>query len=339
MNVKDELTYMEFMSKKRAVFCVRYVCVMLFLFIFPPCSHAIDNSGAVTIDILYTKEKPYYEEFSNSLYAQLADDPRFRVKMVTTDDYSTYAQQKGYTLPGLVISVGQKPAGIFLQQGRPAPVLFTLITRAFYNEQIRTHELCDITQCSAIFIDQPVSRYLALIDSMFPPSTRIGVLVDEGNHELARKIRSISKWGKRNIQIHNIASNADLPELLPELFKETDVLLSLPDTAIYNRNTIRNILLTTLRLRIPVIGYSRSYVKAGATAGIFTEIAQISRQTRESAILLTLEQPGSMINSPPRYYSVDINYWVAESLKLKITELEEIEKRVKGDVKGDGEIK
>ena len=48
---------------------------------------------------------------------------------------------------------------------------------------------------------------------------------------------------------------------------------------------MRNILLTSYRRGVPLVGLSQAYVNAGALAAIFSTTEQLAEQTREKSFL------------------------------------------------------
>jgi len=95
------------------------------------------------------------------------------------------------------------------------------------------------------------------------------------------------------------------------------VLLVLPDSAIYNGLTIRNILLATYRSSVPLIGFSSFYVKAGALCAVFSapeqiaaQVASLIRQFGETRLLPAAQYP--------QEFEVMVNERVAHSLGLHI---------------------
>ena len=115
--------------------------------------------------------------------------------------------------------------------------------------------------------------------------------------------------------IEMVDGDADpLPEL-KRLLGESDVLLAVPEPLIYNRNTIQSILLTTYRHEVPLLGFSPSYVKAGAIAAVFTMPEQIGQQAAEMIQHLAAERRLPLPQSP-RYFSVGVNAQVARSLGI-----------------------
>ena len=81
--------------------------------------------------------------------------------------------------------------------------------------------------------------------------------------------------------------------------------------------------------RLPVIGFSKAYVKAGAVAAVYTTPEQIGRQAGEEVIhWLQNGSEGFRDSQYPTDYEIAFNLPVAESLELRIPNLEETRKRM-----------
>ena len=98
---------------------------------------------------------------------------------------------------------------------------------------------------------------------------------------------------------------------------QTDVLLALPDAAIYNTENFRNILLSTYRHKQGVIGFSADMVKAGALATTYSEVEDINAQVAEIAAAYV---SGGQLPAPqfPRYFRTIVNEGVARSLDVTV---------------------
>jgi len=152
------------------------------------------------------------------------------------------------------------------------------------------------------------------------PDTRtIGLLTSKQSRQVIDKIDSISKKNSLALVHRQITDPQELVITLSDILQNSDLLLTLPDPGIYNSRTAQNILLTAYRYRKPVIGYSRSFVKAGALLGIYSSPSQLARQTAE---MITVIANANLKELPeteyPKYYTVSVNYMVAKSLGLGI---------------------
>lgn len=110
----------------------------------------------------------------------------------------------------------------------------------------------------------------------------------------------------------------DMGDVLARMGRN-EVLLALPDSAIYNPENIRNILLSTYRRKQAVIGFSSDMVKVGALATTYSEIEDINAQVAEMAagFVATGDLPPPQF---PRYFRTAINEGVARSLDIAVSD-------------------
>ncbi|MDH5710303.1 MAG: hypothetical protein OEZ15_01380 [Gammaproteobacteria bacterium] len=164
---------------------------------------------------------------------------------------------------------------------------------------------------------QAVCQQLNFINAIDAQWKKIGILLQTSNQLIIEQLQNCAQKYNQNItpiiitQYINIidALNANLPGI--------DALLALPDPNVYNAKTIKGILLTTYRHRKPLIGFSESFVRAGALAAIHTPIEQLGKQAAE--ITMQIYQDNSTQQYIyPEYFDIAINYDVAKSLKINI---------------------
>ncbi len=107
--------------------------------------------------------------------------------------------------------------------------------------------------------------------------------------------------------------------VLRHLLAQNDLLLMLPRQSIYNRDTLKGVLLTSYRNRKPAISYSPAHVKSGALASIYSSPIDIGRHL---ALLVNrrLQKPG--YKAPAfeyaRFYSIATNRRVARALDISL---------------------
>lgn len=118
------------------------------------------------------------------------------------------------------------------------------------------------------------------------------------------------------VTVLEATSDEDINRLLGQI-GQTDVLLALPDSAVYNTENFRNILLSTYRHKQGVIGFSADMVKAGALATTYSEIEDINVQVTEIAASYVT---GGELPAPqfPRYFRTIVNEGVARSLDVDV---------------------
>jgi ABC-type uncharacterized transport system substrate-binding protein len=116
---------------------------------------------------------------------------------------------------------------------------------------------------------------------------------------------------------------------LSSIIDDIEVLIALPDSRIHNSKTIPNILTTAYRNEIPVIGFSSAYTKAGAVASVYTSLDDIAKETAEAALELVNYNRLPAQRTSSKYFSIAVNYDVANSLGLNISSEETIKNSMK----------
>lgn len=203
------------------------------------------------------------------------------------------------------------------------PVLATLLPRSAFDARVA--EAGRSTRAlSAVVLDQPISRQMALIEHVLPNRLRVGVLPGPQTRPLLSQLKKQASL--RDLRLV-VGSPVDSPEkvypALKEVFESADVLLALPDSLIYNGSSLQNILLASYRARVPVVAFSPTYVKAGALVAVYTTPAQVARQTA-GVVRGWLAGRGLPPVQPPREFDVVVNTHVAKSLGLRVDDAERI---------------
>jgi putative tryptophan/tyrosine transport system substrate-binding protein len=168
---------------------------------------------------------------------------------------------------------------------------------------------------------------VALLLAALPDTRRVGVLYFSPPPELPHLRRLLTE---KKILLHDrtVGEGQSLNDALEGVLNESDVLFVLPDVEIYNAGTIRNILLTSYRKHVPLIGISQAYVKAGALCAIYSTPEQIAAQAAEAVRLFS--ESGKLPPSQyPKEFEVSVNVQVARSLDLPIKDAETLRNEVR----------
>jgi ABC-type uncharacterized transport system substrate-binding protein len=216
----------------------------------------------------------------------------------------------------LIVTLGGKAAARTAEHNPSAPVLHTVLPRKTF-EFIYHNK--GIHKVSAIFIDQPLIRKLALVREAMPERKRIGILITEDKFADKEKMQRIASKFDLTIQFGVVENEQRIGSILREILERSDVLLALPDPAIFNQRTVKNILLSSYHNRVPVVGFSLAYVKAGTIAAVYSSPDEIGKHIGEW-ISHFLKHHGrtTPTRSFPKYFSISTNKSVADSLKIRL---------------------
>lgn len=271
--------------------------------------------------ILYESEKPFISELIHSIKEHITEDIQVRFKQHSPGTDIT-AADLAHT--DLLIGIGYRISRSLAKQKLKLPIL-NLLVPLTTTPEFNTASPAD----ASLVIDQPFSRQFRLISKAFGKKTRTGVLTGKSSERLIDNIKQGAKANHINLHYSHIDNPDALIHALQKLFRQTEVLLATPDPMIYNRKTIRSILLLSYRQRIPVVGYTQSYTKAGAVIAMYSTASQIGEHTAE--IIYDFFSDGNRFRSKiiePRYFSIDINHKVSRSLGFDLPDAELLKKQI-----------
>lgn len=169
---------------------------------------------------------------------------------------------------------------------------------------------------SYLSMTQPLCQQFALIRSLNDEWQTVSLLLPEADTELTHRLETCASRYQLTLQVILIDEYINIIDALNSALSESDVLLALPDASVYNAGTIRSILLTTYRHKVPVIGFSESFVRAGALAAIHSSTRQLGRQTAELIKTYYKNQGIKQQYIYPDDFDVTINKDVAKSLGI-----------------------
>ncbi len=210
------------------------------------------------------------------------------------------------------------------------PALALLVTRQRFERLWHRLSPAARSRLTAVYIDQPPTRQFLLAVHAFPDRKRLGVLLSRNTQPTLPLLEKLAERTARVLVTRRTDTHDRLIPVMEDLFENTDVYLALPDPNIVNRNTLQPILLTSYRYRIPVVAFSRAYVKAGATAAIYTPLDGLTEETIE--ILSAMFDAGSKSLPRPHYsghFRIALNRQVARSLGIPLPTEKALEEAIR----------
>ena len=101
--------------------------------------------------------------------------------------------------------------------------------------------------------------------------------------------------------------------------RDADVLWAIPDKTVFSSQTLKQVLLSSFRSRIPVVGLSRSWVKAGAFYALDRDYQDLGRQNAVIARkLLAGTSVDKIIPETPGEVIYSLNLKTARHMKTDI---------------------
>lgn len=237
--------------------------------------------------------------------------------------YRTVAQYQTEPLarPELLVAIGTAAAEVLTALPREAPLLCVLLPRADYAALPQS----EAVGAGALFIDQPVRRYLMLARLSLPQHRTVGAVLGPVSSALEEELRSEGQRLRLDTHIATIAEGQELAGALEQLTQTTDIALALPDPVVVNADTASTLILDAYHRGVPLIGYSQALAKAGALMALHTTPEQVGQEAGEMVRAALAATPVRL--PPPRYpsyYSIAVNYQVARALGLELPAEEQL---------------
>lgn len=293
-------------------FASRIVSAVLVCFFY--CVSAA-QAAPLRVSVVLSEDGGAYQEFSDSLRSKLpAAD--FALSTQQFDDKLSVAD--------LYIAVGMKAAAELA--ARDIATLNVLVSKDGYDQLLHMAAQRKKPH-SAVFLDQPLERQVALLLAALPDTRNVGVLYSVPQPELQNLRRLLTA---RNIHLHEqkVDESQSLNDALDSVLDASDVLSVLPDVDIYNAGTIRNILLTAYRKQVPLIGISQAYVKAGALCAVFSTPEQVAEQA--AGLIQQYSESGKLPSAQyPLEFEVSVNMQVARSLEIHIKNADQLREAIR----------
>jgi putative tryptophan/tyrosine transport system substrate-binding protein len=276
---------------------------LVFLLLLPPFANGANN---LRVLVVLSEISAPYQAFAKTFQQNLTSN--FQVSVLQNpEDFSP-----GDDRADLIITVGIKATDSIASK-TAAPLIAVMVPNTGYLDLLKKQNIS--RRISAIYIDQPWARQVALLNAALPEARSVGLLYSaESRINLQALHHELERHGHKLVARLTHGKDS-LSSDLEDVIAQSDVLLAIPDGNIYNSNNIRDILLTSYRQHIPLVGLSQSYVNAGALCAIFSTPEQIAAQASMTAILFAqtrhLPEPQS-----PELFTIAVNRDVARTLDV-----------------------
>lgn len=222
--------------------------------------------------------------------------------------------------PALIVSVGIRATALTVTEAGARPVLSLLVPYDSYAALLHAPAAA-LQPRTAIYLDQPLERQLDLLRLILPKATQLASLTGPHSANRADELATLCTEYGLQLATESVTNVGNPVPALVKLLDRAEALIALPDPAVFNRNSLQAILLTTYRSGVPVLGFSQAYVRAGALAAVHSTAAQLGTQAGEWIAELAMSGRWEL-GTPryPSYYSVAVNTQVAQTLGIAVAD-------------------
>lgn len=262
------------------------------------------------VGVLLGDGKPASREFADALEAALQKHKTRPGTRVSGDLAELVAGGSK-----VLVAVGPVAFKAALRNGEKRPVLAALVPRASF--ELLARQAPPGIRVGGVFLDQPEDRQLLLITLLPGPARSVGVVRPAAGALSMPRLRAAATHLKLNLIEEAVTQEQDVGAVVQRLLGRSELLLASPDPEIFNAQTIQGILLGAYRARIPMIGFSPAFTRAGALLSLHSSVAQLAEQTAE-AVAATVAAGEPPPPQWPRHFEVSVNRQVARSLGLEL---------------------
>lgn len=180
-----------------------------------------------------------------------------------------------------------------------------------------------IQQSVSVVIDQPIQRLFDMASTIVSGRYRdkIIVAVSEDNTTLIDEINQISNPADIELEIITVDPAEEPAKVIDESLFNAGALLAIRDPWVWSGENAKWMLYQSYKYNVPVIGYSKRFLKAGAIASVYTTLAETADKTAE--IILDWEKNSQLTQKGILYppFEVEFNKNIARALKITIPEI------------------
>jgi len=212
----------------------------------------------------------------------------------------------------LVVTLGNQATQAAVREITHLPILATMI--------ITPDGLRSSPNAAAVLLDFPLETQFQWMKRIVPSAGSVGVLFNPKENQI--KVDAASKAAKGaglTLVPKSVETPRALPDALDDATRTIDVLWGISDSVVMTPQTAEPILLSTLKSKIPFVGLSASWVKAGALYALDRDYVDIGVQCGELAgKLLGGTSAHSLPPVYPRKVTYVLNLRTASVLNLEI---------------------
>jgi putative ABC transport system substrate-binding protein len=291
----------------------------------PQSSSSPSEPGApIRIQVLQSSDETPYQQAMQGLRRGLVEalGPEGRgfelsIHLLAAGDDAKGAEAvPGQERANLIVSLGTAATKLARRIAQGRPVVFSMVVNPV------TQGLYDPAQKEAltgVSMDVSLPDQFETLKRVLPKARRVGVVHQTSNSRLVERAREAAKAAGLELVAVPVDASDQIPAALGQLTGKIDVLWSFADSLVYSPHLAQFIILQTLRSRLPFMGVSPGYVKAGALFCVYADYEDVGRQSAEVVAEIAKGKSASGIPlQNPRRQRMAVNLTAAEAIGVDI---------------------
>lgn len=287
----------------------RLLCLMMVLI-------GASRAGADVV-IVRSSDAPPYEQ-AEAEFTRRLQSPQCNVRSVPVQQLAQEGIGAAISTTDTVVAIGT-PAATWLHNQLPEGILLVYCMVSNPEEA----GLLKGSQCWGVTMEVAESEQFKLISEALPSAKTVGTLYRSDSASGRQVLQKFKDSLPQGWRVEAVAVN-DYPNVAAAIDalmgKNVDVIWTSAAFRIYDVAAVRELLLASLRNKVPVWGFSPAFVRAGALLGVGVDPESQAAQTTD--LIATLKQSKQPVekSQPPREYQIAINLVVADQLNIQIAD-------------------
>jgi len=153
-------------------------------------------------------------------------------------------------------------------------------------------DLKNAPRAGAVWADVPLTMILDRLHETFPDRLRVAVIRRPPWPSPDAAVLAHARQLGYEVLVVDCAGPDKLLATFASLKGKADLVIAQPDSQLYNGATVKPLVLLSIEKRLPIVGFSAGFVRAGALAGIYPDFHELGRQTGELAERILTSKPG-----------------------------------------------
>jgi len=286
------------------------------LLVFFICCYFSFTAHGASVAIISTKNIPFSKDIVQQIIYELKQSSADMVidTLYTEEgDPLTLLGNKSYDI---ICAIGNTAAKIANSKPQTPVVFFMAIENSIGDINIERKKAN--TNITGVFLAPEPQQQIDIIKKTLPSTKSIYLFHDGVSRETCQEISLMSEG--INFTPQKIENPNKIPAALTALpLTSNEALWILPDSTIYNKDSLAFILNYSAEKHLPIIGFAYNIVKAGALLGYVFDYTDIGKQTAQSTLdILHGKAPRDITPQRIRKLGYCLNLKVAEYLKISI---------------------
>ena len=270
-----------------------------------------------SIHISYSEQKPAFKV--------LAEKAKKKITRIYSQPDSIFVTPQNTPIPlqksNLMINIGINPTEAATKQNDS---IYAFINQQDLKENLSANQ----HQWNAIPIDPPIMTMVDIADQLSTQvhKNSIIIAVSEDNVDAINSIRQIAPLKNSTINLVVIKKGQTPAKEIEQHLRGASVIVAIRDPIVWSKKNARWMLRQAYDYRIPVIGYSKAFLKAGAMVSVYASADDIIDKTLDMANYWLTN--GTLKDSKviTAKSTIEINYHIANALNYDSALLKKIKR-------------